>query len=381
MKGPAIGISLGARNARVAFMAPGGTVNLVPTRWGGTTAPSIAGWDAGWQGDTDRAVLLTSLLRSLREDAEVHLHAFVSACVLAVPTDFSIPQREVIRRAANAAGFAEAGVIADPIAAVLALGCEERCLVLDFGARTALSVVEAEGSEGQVLESVTTGLPGGSAFDAALAAWLGERLLLPAKKTGPQWRLLLREAERIKIALSGARSFHWTPPAPEDGMPLASENWPAPTFTVYREELERLIRFPLRQVVHTVWRLWTRYDPAHLILTGGSSHIPLLQDILRREGPGHPRSGTEDAVVRGAALRAGRTSPLREGESAPDPSQEGAQRLRELKLSLLSLETLLTRPQQDRLHLLFQRAEGASRDPEMLRLTEELVHDLKQAVD
>ena len=59
---------------------------------------------------------------------------------------------------------------------------------------------------------------------------------------------------------------------------------------------------------------------------------------------------------------------------------ENDRRLRELKLSLVSLETLLSGSQRARLHLLFRRAEGAPSDPEVMGLLEGLVKDLKRAV-
>ena len=110
------------------------------------------------------------------------------------------------------------------------------------------------------------------------------------------------EAERVKIALSECLAFEWTPP-PLEGRHL-------PSLTVQREELERLMRFPIRRLVHIVRRLWERHEPEHLLLVGGSSRIPLLREILEREVARPERLSlcAEDAVVRGAALytRSGR---------------------------------------------------------------------------
>ncbi|MBQ7264437.1 MAG: Hsp70 family protein, partial [Synergistaceae bacterium] len=314
----------------------------------------------------------------------------------------------------------------------------------------------------------------------ALADNLRDRLLLgPLDEADPRWRMLLREAERIKIALSGCWSFHWTPP-PLGGRAQAD-------MTLYREDLERLMRFSIRQLIHTLRRLWDRHSPELLLLVGGSSRIPLLQEIIEREvaRPERLSLGAEDAVVRGAALytaagrerllldalsgdlvavwegRARRLIPseaalparadveleagrsgreklellqsrnelrresvslasleldveagerlslacelsaagrlaaavrresgerlsvplaLEGGPRERDLAAENGRRIRELKLSLVALETLLTRHQQDQLHLLFRRAEGASSDPETLSLLEGLVRDLERAV-
>lgn len=382
MKGAAIGIDLGTHSARAAFAPPGGTAKLIPNRWGKTAVPSAAGWR-----DSEKHALqelLVPVILTLREDAEVHLNDFVSSCVMAIPEGLSGEQKEGMVKAANAAGIAEVGFISEPCAAALALSCNGRSLVLDFGAKTTLSVVDSKNGEGHVLERVEAGLPGGRDYDEALAAWLRARLRLSLKEGDPRQSVLLHEAEQIKIALSDAKTIRWTPPVLEDGSPLSPADWPSPTLTVYREDLECLIRFSLRRIIHTVCRLWTQYAPTHLIPTGGSNAVPLLRDILQREGPKpkHLIHGTEDAIVRGAAVWASRGAPLREGqEPLPDAARDWAQQFHGLKLSLLEIETLLTHSQQDQLHLLFQQAESAPPDPELLRLMKGLVHDLQQAVE
>ncbi len=514
MSSPAIGIDLGTRNALAAFLDEDGAVRLIPNRWGTTTTHSVVGWEDGawvvgedavrlglrggsvwWDlkrkvGTSFRAFpdgrprtaqdLLVPLLEALREDAEVCLKSFVSSCVLTVPACFTLPQREAMIRAANAAGL-NARIVSEPTAAALAFGRQGRFLVLDFGAGTTdISAVESEGGVWQVLESVGTDTVGGYEFDVALAEWLRESLLLDKFDAGDvRWQMLLQEAERIKIALSDCWSIHWTPPA--------LGGWAPPELTIYREDMERLMRFSIRRLIHTVRRLWDRYEPEHLLLVGGSSRIPLLQEILEREValPERLSLCAEDAVARGAALytasgrerllldalsgdlnalwcgqtltlipsesvlpahaevtleaeRSGHatleihqsrnelrdesvrlgsldleveageqlrlacllsasgrfTASLTRGteECVPIPlvlegaeadrsaEAENDRRLRELKLSLVSLETLLSGSQRARLHLLFRRAEGAPSDPEVMGLLEGLVKDLKRAV-
>ncbi|MCR4817791.1 MAG: Hsp70 family protein [Fretibacterium sp.] len=382
MKGAAIGINLGTHSARAAFAPSGKNAKLIPNRWGKTAMPAPAGWRDCARLDLQER--LVPLILTLREDAEVHLNDFVSSCVLAIPEGLSGEQKEGIVRSANAAGIAEAGFISEPCAAALAMGCNGRSLILDFGAKTALSVVEFRNGEGNILESVEAGLPGGRDYDEALAAWLRERLRLSLKEGDPRQTDLIREAEKIKIALSDAKSIRWTPPVLEDGQSLSPADWPFPKLTICREDLECLIRFSLRQIIHTACRLWTQYAPTHLIQTGGSNAIPLLREIFRREGPNprHRVHGTEDAVVRGAAVWASRGAPFQnEQEPLSDASRNWAQQLQDLKMSLLELETLLTHSQQDQLHILFQRAESAPPAPELLRIMKGLVHDLQQAVE
>ncbi|MDR1048475.1 MAG: Hsp70 family protein, partial [Synergistaceae bacterium] len=244
--------------------------------------------------------ILVPLLGALREDAEVFLGRFVSSCVLAVPACFTLAQREVMARAARDAGMREARIVNEPTAAALSFGREGRFLILDFGAGTVdISVVESEGGVWQVLESVGSAGIGGYDFDLALAEWLRERLRLdPMPSEDPRWRMLVLEAETVKIALSSCQSYQWTPPV-LDGRDF-------PPLRVEREDFERMARFSIRRVMHAVRRLWERHEPERLLLVGGSSRIPLLRQILEDEiaRPERLSLCAEESVAAGAALYA-----------------------------------------------------------------------------
>jgi molecular chaperone DnaK (HSP70) len=308
---------------------------MIPNRWGRTSTPSVVGWNGGWVVGEDAVRLslqnpapvwwdikrkvggdfrafcggrahtaqdiLVPLLCAIREDAEVFLGRFVSSCVLAVPACFSLVQREAMSQAANAAGFREARIVNEPTAAALAFGREGRFLILDFGAGTVdVSVVESENKVWQVLESAGSARIGGYDFDLALAEWLSERLRLdPMPLDDPRRRALVLEAETIKIALSSCRSYNWTPPA------LDGRDYFQP-LRIEREDLERMMRFSIRRLMHVVRKLWERYEPEHLLLVGGSSRIPLLREILKAEiaRPERLCLCAEESVAAGAALYA-----------------------------------------------------------------------------
>jgi molecular chaperone DnaK (HSP70) len=244
--------------------------------------------------------LLTPLLGVLREDAEAFLGQFVSSCVLAVPAGFSLSQRKAMTQAAEEAGLRDVRTVAEPTAAALAFGREGRFLILDFGAGTVdVSVVESEGGVWQVLESVGSARIGGYDFDLALAEWLKERLgfgALPADD--PRWRTLILEAEAIKITLSSSRSCDWTPPA------MGKGSFSYPSLRIEREDLERMVRFSIRRIVHVVQKMWEQYKPEHLLFVGGSSRMPLLREILEKEVT-HPERLSlcaEESIATGAAL-------------------------------------------------------------------------------
>lgn len=329
--GPVLGIDLGTRYALCAvFDGVQGPV-VVPNRWGKRSTPSVtawtgSGWTAGetaaagemkhpsttwwdlkrkvgtpWKGRCGRASVsaedaLVPLLTLLREDGEAFLGAFVEACVLAVPASFSFAERSAMARAARSAGFSRSRIVNEPTAAALAFGSSGRFLILDYGAGTVdLSVVECGGGVWQVIESRGTPSCGGRDFDAALALLLAEKTgTNPGGADSPLYRLLLSEAEDVKIALSGCLSHEWSPPAAPG----------AASVTVTRREFEGLVRPSLERVVAMAESLWKEHEPSKLLLVGGGSRIPLLRTLLaeRVARPEHLSRCPDEAVVIGAAL-------------------------------------------------------------------------------
>jgi molecular chaperone DnaK len=236
------------------------------------------------------------LLTLLREDGEVFLGPFVESCVLAVPASFSFAERSAMARAARAAGFSKSRIVNEPTAAALAFGASGRFLILDYGAGTVdLSVVECGGGVWQVLESRGTPSCGGRDFDAALALLLAEKAgANPGGVDSPLHRLLLAEAEEVKIALSGCLNHEWTPPAGVGASSVA----------VTRNEFENLVRPSLERVVSMAEDLWKFHGPSRLLLVGGGSRIPLLRTLLagRMARPERLSLCPDEAVVIGAAL-------------------------------------------------------------------------------
>jgi molecular chaperone DnaK (HSP70) len=310
---------------------------VIPNRWGNTVTPSAVAWTpAGWLvgedavraemsqpeqtwWDIKRKVgtswrakcgseelhaerLLVPLISQLREDAEAFLHAFISACVLAVPACFTLAQRAGVARAAKMAGLDQVRIINEPTAAALAFNPQEignhRFLVVDFGAGTVdISAVESDGSVWQVLDSIGASDVGGYDFDIFLTDWLIERLGREGfDHNSATWRTLRKEAENIKIALSSVHSYEWRP--------LPIEGKPFPPLLIQREDLDRLIRFPIRRVIHLVHSMWEKYVPEHLLLVGGSGRIPLLRNLLEQEvaRPEQLSLCAEESIVIGAAL-------------------------------------------------------------------------------
>ena len=331
MKGPVLGIDLGTKNALCAALDVSGAPVVVQSRWGKRITPSVTAWTengwvageaalagemkrphstwrdlkrklgTGWRGRQGRVSVtaeeaVTPLLAMLREDGEAFAGTFLESCVLAVPASFSFAERSAMARAARSAGFVRIRMVNEPAAAALAFGGKGRFLILDYGAGTVdLSVVESGGGACQVLES--GGIPscGGWDFDGALAMHLAERTGMKWNgKDSPRFRMLLSEAEEIKIALSSCMSYEWIPPPGLGAAPLC----------VSRSELEGLIRPSIERVVSLAGAFAAEFRPSALLLVGGGSRIPLLRTLLeeRVAPPGRMCFCPEEAVAVGTAI-------------------------------------------------------------------------------
>ena len=324
-----IGIDLGTRYALTACLRDG-KPEIIPNRWGANRTPSVVAWTpdgylggeealrmeirdpsrvwwdlkrkigSSWRGQCGvrprtAEEILTPLLVLLREDAEAWLGTFVSSCVLTVPAYFSFSERSAIARSGKSAGFRSIRIINEPTAAALAFGRQGRFLVLDFGAGTAdISVVESERGVWQVLESTGKSDIGGRDFDLLLASWLAGGIGAP-EDDSPFWRMLLSEAERLKIALSDCEQCEWVP---------FGDYAHHPPVTVSRAVFEHLVKDRISMVVDEVRRLWDRHRPGKLLFVGGSSRIPLLRRMLEERVTRPERLSVcpDEAVVFGAAL-------------------------------------------------------------------------------
>ena len=326
-----LGIDLGTRYAQTAVFLEDRGVLPVPNRWGGLRTSSVVSWSKdGWRAgeeaareeiqnprstwwDIKRKVaspwrarcgsrslpaedLLVPLLTMLREDGEVFLGTLLSRCVLTVPSSFTFAARSALDAAARKGGFSSVRIVNEPVAAALAFGYPGRSLILDWGAGTVdLAVVEQEGRAWQVLESEGLAFPGGRDLDCALAELLlGKIGPFPFGENTPEERILLREAEEVKIALSGCNAFEWHPPAGLKGN----------SATVTRGEFEALIAPLLEDVLFRARSLWREWRPSRLLLIGGSSRIPLVRKLTeeRVARPGHLSLSPDEAVAAGAAL-------------------------------------------------------------------------------
>lgn len=354
-----LGIDLGTTNSSCAFF-DGREVTLIPNDRGSRTTPSvIACSDRGeiLVGESarnqalihpDRTVLrakremgspvtfpfgvksitpevaAAAILSRLKADAEAYLNEEARAAVITVPAYFSEAQRRATREAGRAAGLEVRRLLNEPTAAALAWawsfnrsnGKDDRgrtVLVYDLGGGTFdATVLAMEGDDCRVLAACGDNHLGGADFDEllldrAIAAF--ERELGPGVFTHD---LVLRQqlsdlCERAKIELSFRDSASIV-------LPFAGGGRSHPFLTVSRDEFERLIGPLIDRTIALVQQVIgeAALDSGGidaLVLSGGSSRIPLVRRLLKQTLGREPegRINPEEAVAYGAAVFAAST--------------------------------------------------------------------------
>ncbi len=253
------------------------------------------------------------ILRKLKADAEGDIGAAAGRAVITVPAYFHDGQRTATRRAGEMAGLAVERILNEPTAAALACGLGEGrtrglVAVYDLGGGTFdLSVLEINVGVFEVRSTHGNTRLGGDDIDTALAGWLEERVRAerPGFEPGAAQRARLREeAERVKIALSGAE-------ASVARLPFLGEGWSFEC-EVRRADLERLARPILERTRGHMVRALADAGVApkeldDVILVGGQTRMPLVRRLAEEWLGRGVRSAPnpDEAVALGAVLQAG----------------------------------------------------------------------------
>lgn len=349
-------------------------------------------------------------LTPLREDTEIFLDDFCTSCIISMNT--AERSNDYATRLARSAGISDFKIISE--ADAMAAYCEfynkeffnkdlKRFLIIDSGAGAAkLTVIDLmkEPEDGaamkyEIIENTCVESVSGGKFDMAVAEWLKNLLPdnidnninnknninMPGRE---QFKFLLSEAERIKISLSASSEMKWIFGNSE--------------FIIYRDDIERLIRFQIRELAHTVRRIVLIHRPDKIFLTGGTSNIPIFKNILKEilsdilKNTKHNEKFLvfclEDLVSCGTEIYAQHKNKnqikINDAKAKKhNKNYDYINRLKELKLLLIDIENALNRQQKDRLYLLFQRAENSRledvHNQDLMKLYGGLVKDLSKA--
>ena len=257
------------------------------------------------------------ILQKLKADAEAYLGMKVNKAVITVPAYFSDAQRQATKDAGKIAGLEVMRIINEPTAAALAYGMDkeedQKIMVFDLGGGTFdVSILEMGDGVFEVLATNGDTHLGGDDFDQKIVDWLvsefkkQEGIDLSSDKMAMQ---RLREAaEKAKIELSGVLTTNINLPfitAGADGPKHLDMDLTRAKFEEMTSDLVERTMGPTRQAMADAGL--SASDIQKVILVGGSSRIPAVQEAIKKFIGKEPHRGVnpDECVAIGAAIQAG----------------------------------------------------------------------------
>ena len=261
------------------------------------------------------------ILQNLKATAEAYLGEKVTEAVITVPAYFNDAERQATKDAGKIAGLDVKRIINEPTAAALAYGIdknagnkEQKVLVYDLGGGTFdVSILELADGTYEVLSTAGNNRLGGDDFDNRVVDYMvkqfkTEKGIDLSTNKSAMFRLKL-EAEKAKKDLSGVTTTEINIPfiaMDNEGTPVHFE------MSLTRSKFEELIRDLVDSTTKSVRQALkdanlSTSDIDQVLLVGGSTRIPCVQELVRRELGKEPnRSINPDEVVAmGAAIQGG----------------------------------------------------------------------------
>ena len=259
------------------------------------------------------------VLQKMKRTAEDHLGTDVTAAVITVPAYFNDAQRQATKEAGEIAGLEVKRIINEPTAAALAYGLDKKSIdqkivVFDLGGGTHdVSILELGDGVFEVLSTDGDTHLGGDDFDQILIEWLvaefkDENGGLDLSKDPMALQRLKEAAEKAKIELSSTTSTEINLPyiMPVDGVPKhLVRSLTRATFEKICDDLIKRSIKPCQSALKAAGL--SKKDIDEVILVGGSTRIPAVQDAVKAFFGKEPSKGVnpDEVVAIGAAIQGG----------------------------------------------------------------------------
>jgi molecular chaperone DnaK len=348
----AVGIDLGTTNSVVSTLEAGDPV-VIPNAEGSRTTPSVVAFSKSAEvlvGEVAKRQAITNpdrtvrsvkrnmgtswsieidgkkytaqeisarILQKLKRDAEAYLGDSVNQAVITVPAYFDDAQRTATKEAGQIAGLEVLRIINEPTAAALAYGLDKESdqtiLVFDLGGGTFdVSVLEIGEGVFEVKSTHGDTHLGGDDWDQKVIDWLVTSFKndhgVDLSKDGMAMQRLKEAAEKAKIELSAVQQTTVNLPfitATNEGPLHLDYNLTRAKFQELTADLVEKLKSPFQQAISDAGVDLAEID--HVILVGGSTRMPAIQDLVNELTGKEPHKGVnpDEVVAVGAAIQAG----------------------------------------------------------------------------
>ena len=346
-----IGIDLGTTNSCVSVLEAG-EAKVIPNPEGGRTTPSVVAFKNGEKivGDAAKRQMITNpntitsikrlmgsdkkveaegkkyspeqisamILSYMKDYAEAYLGEKVTKAVITVPAYFNDSQRQATKNAGKIAGLEVERIINEPTAAALAYGLDKQdksqtILVYDLGGGTFdVSILELGDGVFEVKATSGNNKLGGDDFDERIMNYLVDTFKkengIDLSKDKMAMQRLKDAAEKAKKDLSGVTTT-------QISLPFISQGESGPLhleMSLTRAKFENLVEDLVESTLGPVKNAMkdaklSKNDIDKIILVGGSTRIPMVQELIKKELGKEPHKGVnpDEVVAMGAAIQGG----------------------------------------------------------------------------